>query len=440
MRRRARPGGGRQHEVTIEGVGARGDGYATFNGEIIYAPLTLAGDRVLLRVSGSRRGGATAELIELLAEGPGRTEPPCPYFGRCGGCALQHMEAAHYADWKAALLPQALAHRGFSGVPIRPLTSVPPGTRRRAALAAIRHGGKVRLGFHGRESHDLVDIEACLLLTPALGALLAPLRQVLGTILGNGQRAEVHVTETETGTDILFVAKGQPGLAAREALAAFANACDVARLSWAEAAGDGPAQHRAASEPEPILVRRAPRITLGGVTVEPVPGGFLQPSREGEAALTEAVLAYLPAACEAVVDLFCGAGTFTFALSGRARVLAVDGTDSAVAALWAAARRADLASRIAVEVRDLAREPLLAEELSDFSAVVFHPPRTGAREQARELAKSGVPTVIADSCNPNSFARDARILVDGGYRLIEVTPVDQFPWSGHLELVAQFSR
>jgi len=181
-------------------------------------------------------------------------------------------------------------------------------------------------------------------------------------------------------------------------------------------------------------------VDMGPVVLEPPPGGFLQPSAEGQAALTAAVLGYLPEICETVADLYCGCGTFTFALSPRARVLAIDGADEAVAALWAAVRRADLASRIAVEVRDLVREPLLGRELARFDTVVFDPPRAGAREQARELAASKVPTVIAVSCNPNSFARDARILVDAGYRLVEITPVDQFPWSGHLELVAQFLR
>ena len=435
MRRRARPGGGRQHEVTIEGVGARGDGYAQLGGDIVYVPFAVTGDRVRLRVTGQRAGGVKAEITELLSEGSGRTEPPCQHFGPCGGCALQHMADSTYAAWKSALLPQALAHRGFEDVEIKPMVRIPPGTRRRAVLAALRRGGRVQLGFRGRESHTIVDLKECLLLTPALAGLLPQMRGVLAEVLPEGAGAELHLTETETGSDIVIASPGQPNLAAREALARFAQEADVARLSWAEAGSKGEA-----GDAEPMLVRRPPRVTFGATPVEPAPGGFLQPSVAGERALSDAVLGYLPEVCETVADLYCGCGTFSFPLSGRARVLAADATDRSVAALWAAARRADLASRIAVEVRDLEREPLLPAELARFDAVVFDPPRAGARAQAQELAASKVPVIVAVSCNPNSFARDARILVNGGYRLEEITPVDQFPWSGHLELVAEFAR
>ena len=431
MRRRARPGGGRQHEVTIEGVGARGDGYATLEDGLVYVPLSLAGDRVRLRVTGRRDGALKAEALELLDEGPGRVEPPCPHFGPCGGCALQHMEEAAYGDWKAALLPQALAHRGLGeGTVIKPMIRVPAGTRRRAVLAAARRGGRLRLGFHGRKSHEVAELETCLLLVPALVALLPALRAVLSGLLPEAGTAEVHVAETEAGPDMLIVGPGPLDLAARETLARFAEDCDLARLSWGETVAAA----------EPLVVRRPPRVLFGGVAVEPPPGAFLQPSAQGQAALTEAVLGSLPEDVAAVADLYCGCGTFSFPLSTRARVLAADGAAEAVAALWAAARRSDLAARVAVEVRDLAREPLLPEELARFDAVVFDPPRAGARAQAQALAESDVPCVIAVSCNPNSFARDARILVEGGYRLHEVMPVDQFPWSGHLELVAKFTR
>ena len=431
MRRRARPGGGRQHEVTIEGIGARGDGFATLAEGLVYVPLTLAGDRVRLRATGRRAGALKGEVLELLDEGPGRVAPPCPHFGPCGGCALQHLEAGAYAAWKAALLPQALARRGLGkDTAIKPMIRIPAGTRRRAVLAAVRRGGAVRLGFRGRDSHAVADLGTCHLLVPALVALFAPLRALLAEILPEQGAAELHLSETEAGTDLLVVARDQPALAAREALARAAADLDLARVSWAEP--------EAAAEP--LVVRRAPRVLFGGVAVEPPPGGFLQPSLAGEAAIAEAVLGYLSDEAEALADLYCGCGTLSFPLSEKGRVLAVDGAGEAVAALWAAARRADRAARVAVELRDLAREPLLPEELARFDAVVFDPPRAGARAQAQALAESKVPRVIAVSCNPNSFARDARILVEGGYSLEEITPLDQFPWSGHLELVASFSR
>lgn len=434
MRRRARRGGGRQIEVTVEGLGARGDGYARLEGELVYIPLTVPGDRALVRVTGRRAGGLKAEVVELFAAGAGRTEAPCPHFGPCGGCAVQHLTDAAYAAWKDALIPRALAQRGLEGVRVNPTVRVGPRSRRRATLGARRRGADIALGFHGRESHSIVDMRVCLLLTPRLFTVVAPLRAALTALLGEGETAAVTMTETEGGPDLLIASRRPPDLAARETLAAFAEAADLARLSWAESGSEG------AGEPEPIVVRREPVVRFAGVPVVPPPGGFLQPSADGEAALVGRVLSFLPDAARTVADLFCGCGTFTFPLSARARVLAVDGTAEATAALWAAARRSDRAGRVAVEVRDLFRAPLLPDDLAEMDAVVFDPPRVGAREQAAALADSAVPTVIAVSCNPNTFARDADSLIRGGYRLIEVTPVDQFPWSGHMELVAGFTR
>lgn len=440
MRRRARRGGGRQVELTIEGIGARGDGYArlepTRAGDgLVFVPFTVVGDRVRVRLSGTRPGGLKGEVVELIAEGPGRVAPPCPHFGPCGGCAVQHLAGATYVAWKQELVARALAQRGLASLPVRPLIRIPPGTRRRATLAAQRHGEVVRLGFHGRESHTVVDLSTCLLLRERLRALLPGLRAVLPAVLAEGEVGAVTVLDAEEGPDVLVVSGQAPDLTARERLAAWAETADLARLSWAARPRAG-----ASLAPEPVVVRRPPRVRLGGIALEPPPGGFLQPTAEGQAALVDAVLANLPARAQRVADLYCGCGTFAFSLAQRARVNAVDGDAPALAALWAAARRADLAGRIAVEERDLARAPLRPEELARFDAAVFDPPRTGAREQSAALAGSSVPVVIAVSCNPNTFARDARILVEGGYALVEVAPIDQFPWSGHLELVALFRR
>ncbi len=438
MRRRARRGGGRQVELVIEGLGARGDGFAGLEGQLVFVPFTLAGDRVRVRLTGARGGGFKAEMLELLEEGPGRAEPPCPHFGTCGGCALQHLSDSAYGAWKQDLLVQALAQRGLHEVPVAPLVRVPPGTRRRATLAASLAGGRVVLGFHGRESHQVVDLQSCLVLTPGLTALLPALRQALAPLLQPREAAALTLTETETGIDLLIVSETAPNLAAREALAALAETQDLARLSWAARPAAG-----AAPEPEPVMLRRPPSLRFAGVDVEPPPGGFLQPTAAGEAALIERVLAYLPEGAGTIADLYAGCGTFTFPLAQhaqQARVHAVERDGAALAALWAAARKADLAGRITVTAQDLARAPVLAEDLDGGDCVVFDPPRAGAREQAAEIARSTLPAAIAVSCNPNTFARDARTLVDGGFRLVEVTPIDQFPWTGHLELVASFRR
>ena len=431
MRRKTRRGGGRQAEVLVESLGARGDGVAQFDGRPLFLPQTVAGDRVLARVTGEKAGAFKGEVIELLEEGPGRVAPPCPYFGPCGGCQLQHLEDARYGDWKADLLRQALSRRGFGEVPLGELIRIPPGTRRRATLAATRRGKGVILGFHEPGSHRVVDVSACLLLTPSLLALLDPLRAVLPSLLVEGEIADVFLCDTESGLDVLLVSRQAPDLAAREALAAFAVAADIARLTWCEPQG----------EPEPVVLRRPPRVSFAGVTLDLPPGAFLQPSRDGEAALTRLLLDALPAAAASAADLFCGCGTFTFPLAEHGlKVRAVEGVAEAAEALLAAAQASPLAGKVRAEVRDLMRAPLLPQELAGLDLVVFDPPRQGAREQAAALAASEVATVIAVSCNPNSFARDARLLVDGGYRLESVTPLDQFPWTGHLELVAKFTR
>ncbi len=435
MRRRARRGGGRQVELVIEGLGARGDGFARVDERLVFVPSTLTGDRVRVRLTGERAGDYKAEVLELLEDGPGRVEPPCPHFGTCGGCGLQHLSDAAYGAWKQGLVSQALAQRGLHDIPVMPLVRIAPGTRRRATLAATREGKKILLGFHGRESHRVVNLETCLVLTPGLTALLPALRVALAPLLAAREVAALTLCETETGIDLLIVTETAPNLAAREALAALAETQDLARLSWAARPRAG-----AAPEPEPVVLRRTPLLHFAGVPVAPPPGGFLQPTAAGEAALVDRVLAYLPEGAATVAELYAGCGTFTFALAGRARVHAVERDETALAALWTAARQADLAGKITVTAQDLTRMPVLAEDLDGGDCVIFDPPRAGAREQAAEIARSSVPAAVAVSCNPKTFARDARTLIDGGFALVEVTPVDQFPWTGHLELVAKFRR
>jgi 23S rRNA (uracil1939-C5)-methyltransferase len=306
---------------------------------------------------------------------------------------------------------------------------VPPASRRRASLAAERAGGLVRLGFHQRASHRVIDAEACRILLPGLASLLPSLRDLLRVILGEGERAQIAITQTDSGVDMVLGWTGRPDLAAREALAGFANQADLARLSWLSPP----------SPAEPVAHRRPAQLRFGDVLVDLPPGAFLQPSTAGEAALTAGVVAALDG-CRSIADLYSGCGTFTFPLARRSRVHAVDGDAAAIAALASAARRAGLGAQVTAMARDLAESPLAAEELRPFDGAVFDPPRAGARAQAQELAHSRVPVVVAVSCDPATFARDARILIDGGYRLLEVAPVDQFVWSPHVELTAVFRR
>lgn len=430
VRRKARAGGGRQFEVVIEELGGRGDGVAWRDGRPVFVPLALPGERLILRVTGERAGGLKAEIVELLEESKDRRAAPCPHFGPCGGCTVQHLAEERYLDWKHDQVPRALARRGLPTDGVRPLLRVPAGSRRRASLAARQQGEAVLLGFRERDSHRIVDIDHCLLLTPGLTALLPVLRRELAGLLPQGESAGLALCETDSGVDLLIESRQALGLEARERLAALGEACDLARLSWS-APGE---------EPEPVVQRRQPRVSFAGIPVTPPPGAFLQPSREGEALLTGLVLEALPAGSKAVADLFAGCGTFTFALAAERNVRAFEGDGPALDALEAAARLAGLHGRVGTERRDLARRPVSAGELEGIDALVFDPPRAGARDQCVEIAASALGAVVAVSCNPNTFARDARILVEGGFRLDWVAPVDQFPWSGHVELVASFRR
>lgn len=420
----------RNAELLIEEIGTRGDGIAHLDGDAVFVPFTVTGDRVLARIEGRRGDGLTAALIEVMEPGPGRAAPPCTHFGRCGGCSLQHLDDGLYAHWKRDLLLTQLARQGLAECAVDPLVRVPPGSRRRAAFALTRVRGKVLLGFNGRSSHTIIDIEHCPLLEPALDAALPPLRALLSDIVTEGG-GDVIATMTEGGLDILVEAPARLDLFEREKLAAFADRADLARLHWRRP-GTGLI--------EPIARRRAALVHFAGVAVEPAPGAFLQPTRGGELAIAEAVLAGI-GTISPVADLYAGCGSFSLPLALKGPVHAVEGEQAPVLALDAAARREGLP--LTSEVRDLARRPLSAHELKAYKAVCLDPPRAGAQAQIEELAKpipGGPGTIAMVSCNPATLARDLRLLVNGGWRLERITPIDQFPWAAHLEAVAILRR
>lgn len=433
MSRRARSAGGRQLELSVETLGAQGDGQVRLGENVVFLPQVLPGERVVALIGPGGGEGLRGEVLELLQASAERVEPPCPHFGPCGGCTLQHLSLDAYRRWKRSLLVEALQRRGFAEAEslVAPLVALPPGSRRRATLAVRRNGNRVLLGFHGRGSHRLEDIRSCLVLDPRLFAALQPLRQALAAVLPEGKEQSLALTLTDGGLDLLLSLPAEPDLRGREALAALAEAADLARLSIAVAGGT----------PQPLLERRPPRLSFGGVAVALPPGAFLQATPEGEAALVSAVLAAIPPESETVADLFSGVGTFAFPLAQRGhRVHAVEGEAAAITAFEQAARQAGLFGRVTAERRDLERRPVLAEELEGGHAALFDPPRAGAKAQSAELANSDLPLIVAVSCNSATFARDARTLTDGGYRLESAVPIDQFPWTGHLELVARFSR
>jgi len=407
-------------EIVVDELGARGDGVARTPQGLVYVAGAAPGDRLRVALTGRRGEARTARIVELLAPGPGRATPPCIHYGVCGGCALQHLSLDFNAAWKREQVMRTLGRRGFVDPPVVETVSTPPTSRRRARFAARRLRQSVALGFNERAGPHIVDLAECHVLRPALTALLAPLRGFLMTALRAGEIVDAQATETDAGLDLWLEGPGEPDRAAREEAVRFAEAQDLARLTWND---------------EIVVRRRAVVVAFDGVAVEPPPGAFLQASREGERALTALVLAAAGEARRAL-DLFCGVGTFALPLARRCRVAAFDADAAMVGALArAAAGRALTAAR-----RDLFRRPLQSEELRGFDVAVFDPPRAGASAQAEALARSSIPTVVAVSCDPATFARDARILADGGYVLESVTPVDQFLWSPHVELAAVFRR
>lgn len=400
--------------MRIVRLAGRGDG-VTEDGR--YVPLAAPGDLV-------RPGPGGAELVEA---GPGRAAPVCAHYPDCGGCQLQHVTDAAWSDWMVERLAWVLRGQGLAAADIRPPHLSPPRTRRRATLRAIRTAQGLVLGFHGEASHRVIDLCECHVLAPELFALVAPLRALLAGLLPPGHGGGVTMTLAEGGVDLLLsnLAADTPAQAA--ALAAFAHDHDLARL-----AVEGPGGISIIAAPRP------PTVRLGGVPVRLPPAAFLQATADGEAALAAAVLDAC-AGARRVADLFCGLGTFALPLAAAgARVLAADAAGPAVEALSAAAREAGLPVRSLH--RDLFRRPLTPSELAGLEAVVFDPPRAGAREQAAELARSAVPCIVAVSCNPATFARDGALLAAGGYRLGRIWPVGQFRWSTHIELVAEFLR
>jgi 23S rRNA (uracil1939-C5)-methyltransferase len=416
-------------ELLIESVGARGDGTARLGEARVFVPFTLPGERVEARIVGKLPDGLLARAERWIAESPARGAAPCGHFGTCGGCALQHWSDAGYAAWKLDLLRTALRRQGIEAA-IEPLRRTPPHARRRAGFVARFGGRAVKLGFRERASHRLVPVAACPVLRPGLERFATDAPPLLTGLDAPNAEWSLDASETETGIDLLVTGARTPDLKLREGLAALAERLDLARVSW---------RARERAEPEPIAIRRTPLLRFAGVAVEPPSGAFFQASAEGEAALTEEVLAMTQGA-RRVADLYAGLGTFTLPLAqgGAESALAVEGDAAALGALAAAARR----NRRPVRTlqRDLSREPLRPDELEAFEAVVLDPPRAGAKAQCAQLASAKVPAMVMVSCNPATFARDARTLIEGGYRLERIVPVDQFLWSPHLELAALFRR
>ncbi|TNB47835.1 class I SAM-dependent RNA methyltransferase [Martelella lutilitoris] len=409
----------------IERLGSQGDGIAAHAQGPVFIPFTLPGEKVKVA-----REKSKAVMLSLLEAAPERIAPACRHFGpdgengTCGGCSLQHLERSAYDAFKRRVVIDALSAHGID-CPVAPLVTSGPGERRRASFAGRRTENGILLGFSSPESHHIVAIEECPVLSPALLARLPALKLLAGILVSTSDPFRVAVMETETGLDISFAGIKAPSEKRRQAATrAVMTVKGIDRL----AIGD-----------EIIVEPVKPELNLSGTRVFPPPASFAQATLGAEAAMTDLVVRHLRGS-KRVADLFSGFGTFALRLAAKSRVHAVEFDGPALTALDHAVRNRQGLKQVTTERRDLFRRPLLPRELAPFDGVVFDPPRAGAKEQAEELARSNVARIVAVSCNPQTLGRDLSILGDGGYSIDTVVPVDQFFWSAHVEAVACLSR
>jgi 23S rRNA (uracil1939-C5)-methyltransferase len=407
--------------LVISRVGHRGDGIAEIADEPVFVPYTLPGEAIDVEAVPGHPD--RAQLIRVETPSPDRVAPFCPHFGICGGCATQHWAQTPYRAWKRDLVVTALKQAGIEA-PVDALIDAHGDGRRRAVLHA-RRGTKdiLEVGFSTLRAHTLVPIDACPVLAPGMAGTIPAAWAIAEALSPIRKPLDIQVTATASGLDIDVRGSGPLRTAQTGALARIAEKHKLARIT----------RHG-----EMVTQRAAPMVKMGRAMLTLPPGSFLQATQLGEETLAQLVAGHIGKA-KTIADLFCGVGPFALRLAENAKITAMDSDDAAIEALSRASAAPGL-KPVTVQKRDLFRRPLTAPEMKSFDAVIFDPPRQGAEAQARELARSKVPLVIAVSCNAATLARDARILIDGGYRLSAVTPVDQFKYTAHVEIVAAFSR
>jgi 23S rRNA (uracil1939-C5)-methyltransferase len=408
--------------LAIDGLGIRGDGIASTEAGAIYVPYTLPGE--IVEVDPWPGHPDRRNLLRVEAASAARITPICPHFGVCGGCALQHWESAPYLAWKRETVATALRHAGIAANLGDVLDAHGDG-RRRAVLHARRATHDIlEVGYAALHAHRIIPIDRCPILARGLAGAIDAAWAIAETLKPAAKPLDIQVTASDAGIDVDVRGSGPLAPQLALALARVAEAHKLARIT----------RHG-----ELIAQRATPTIRMGRATIALPPGAFLQATALGEDTLARLVLAYVGAA-RAVADLFAGVGPFALRLAERARVVAADSDANAIDALRRAAAAASGLKPVTAERRDLFRRPFVAQELAGLDAVVFDPPRQGAEAQAHELARSRVPVIVAVSCNAATFVRDMKVLIDGGYRLGAVTPVDQFRYSPHVEIVARLSR
>jgi 23S rRNA (uracil1939-C5)-methyltransferase len=409
--------------LIIDHVGHLGDGVAFAGGDTLYVPYTLGGETVEVEAVPGHHPDRR-RLLQVERSSPERIAPICQHFGICGGCAIQHWDGERYRAWKRSLVIEALAQAKIS-CEVQPLIDAHGLGRRRMTLhARLGTHDVLKVGFAAANSHDIVPVDRCPILDPALDGALDAAWAIAEPLKPTGKPLDIQFTATNAGLDVDLRGSGPLPPAMIVTLSRVAEQHHLARLT----------RHG-----ELVLMRTPPTITIGSAEVTLPPGSFLQATVAGETALAALVSDHCRRA-KNIADLFCGVGPFALRLAAKSRISAFDSDEGSVAALQKAASATAGLKPVKGERRDLFRRPLVPQELRDFDAVVFDPPRQGALAQAQQLAASRVPVIVAVSCNVATFARDARILMDAGYRIEGVTPVDQFRYTPHVELVARFAR
>lgn len=416
--------------LEIHELGPLGDGVHLGPRGRVYVDRAIPGDRVAVEIRTDEQGIKRGEILELVKRSRYRQDAPCPHYDSCGGCTLQHVQERDYRGWKEEVVAEALERQRIKPKEWLPPVFLPGHNRRRATFSAKRLDDRLLVGYHKRRSHLITAVESCLISEPRLFALRETIKPFLKVHLGRGESADVFCQRVGDAVDMVVTGplarRAKPGRATLDALAPLIEAGTFARASWHARPGD---------RIVPLAGKRPVVATFGALAVELPPGAFLQPTPDGEAALVSAVLAALPEK-GAFADLFSGCGTFSGPMLARGSVDAYDDVGPAIEALAKAGR----GKALKAFQRDLFRQPLRSAELNRYDAVVFDPPRAGCEDQARQLAGSRVKTLVGVSCNPATFARDARTLADGGYWLTSVQLVDQFLWSHHVEVVGVFTR
>ncbi len=407
--------------LTITHLGGLGDGVGEYQGKPVFVPYAAPGDVVSVVIEKSGKEFSRGRIVEVLTPSPDRQEAPCAHFAVCGGCSLQHVSAHAYQAFKQSMLAQAIKRAGGDEAVIAPLITIPPASRRRAVFK-VQQG---KLGYYQPESHKLVAIEHCPVLDDAISQKLPEFRALLKTI----SYETLAVTASDSGLDVVLSLTKAPGLQELEYLSRYAKEQDIARIAW-----------QRGEELTPIIERCPVQMQTGDVAVSLPLGTFMQATKQGQQAITAQVLAHLPVKAKQVIDLYAGCGTYSFAMHEKAKVFAVEGSQAMADTINRTAIQHQLQGRVSGIARDLVKQPVLPKELDRYDAIVINPPRNGAKAQAEQIAKSKVPVVIMVSCNPISFATDAKILLQAGYKLTHAVGIDQFVWSGHLELVAVFGR